>query len=143
MQKENISIILPNFAFLVVRNCQNNKIITKIDIFMTLKNPYVHLVPQWNWNAIFFNSLWGVYIPLLVINDSSSSETWAIFLTNRNFQQKSISSKRVIYFQFPSFWLLTASISWDLTPLRVWQKILHSDLLHESSSLTFKQAKMA
>ena len=46
MQKENISINLPNFAFLVTRNCQNNKIITKIDIFMTLKNPYVHLVPQ-------------------------------------------------------------------------------------------------
>ena len=46
VQKENISINLPNFAFLVIRNCQNKKIIRKIDIFMTLKNPYVHLVPQ-------------------------------------------------------------------------------------------------
>ena len=47
VQKENISIKLPNFAFLVIRNHQNNKIITKIDIIMALKNPYVHLVPQW------------------------------------------------------------------------------------------------
>ena len=46
VQWENISINFPNFAFLVISNCQTNKIITKINIFVTMKIPYVHLVPQ-------------------------------------------------------------------------------------------------
>ena len=30
----------------MIRNHQNNKIITNIDIIMALKNSYAHLVPQ-------------------------------------------------------------------------------------------------
>ena len=46
VKSEKNSTNLPNFSFQVNSNHFTNKVITRIEIFLPLKNAYVHLVPQ-------------------------------------------------------------------------------------------------